>query len=255
MTTKYIIRLNNFSYNDEYYSTYDPQLGHIQAIYDNKEEAEQAYKTLVVEALYQQDNLYEYNGDTELAQQAYQFVVDNNIEVELEDDEDLDDLDEFETLPEMSEDDAFKFAQESGLLWYQLIEFEDDQPMYILWSVEEQDYLKGEYNNTFDSQDENFADLDSDCFDGLFEDYFEQNIFNENLDDLSESPELLKNLLPSIAAVTYDSDENSITEIDWDDLTFVQLKSINALLKQPIFEIRQVTLEQLHKITNGEEDE
>ncbi len=155
----------------------------------------------------------------------------------------------------MSEDDAFKFAQESGLLWYQLIEFEDDQPIYILWSVEEQDYLKGEYNNTFDSQDENFADLDSDCFDGLFEDYFEQNIFNENLDDLSESPELLKNLLPSIAAVTYDSDENSITEIDWDDLTFVQLKSINALLKQPIFEIRQVTLEQLHKITNGEEDE
>ena len=255
MTTKYIIRLNNFSYNDEYYSTYDPQLGHIQAIYDNKEEAEQAYKTLVVEALYQQDNFYEYNGDTELAQQAYQFVVDNNIEVELEDDEDLDDLDEFETLPEMSEDDAFKFAQESGLLWYQLIEFEDDQPIYILWSVEEQDYLKGEYNNTFDSQDENFADLDSDCFDGLFEDYFEQNIFNENLDDLSESPELLKNLLPSIAAVTYDSDENSITEIDWDDLTFVQLKSINALLKQPIFEIRQVTLEQLHKITNGEEDE
>lgn len=115
--------------------------------------------------------------------------------------------------------------------------------------------MKGEYNNTFDSQDENFADLDSDCFDGLFEDYFEQNIFNENLDDLSESPELLKNLLPSIAAVTYDSDENSITEIDWDDLTFVQLKSINALLKQPIFEIRQVTLEQLHKITNGEEDE
>lgn len=255
MSTKYIIRQNNFSYNDEYYSTYDPQLGHIQAIYEDKEEAEQAYKSLVVEALYQQDNLYDYNGDTEIAQQAYAFVVENNIEVELEEDEDLDDLDEFETLPEMSEDDAFKFAQESGLLWYQLIEFEDDQPIYILWSIEEQDYVKGEYNNTFDSLDENFTDLDNNIIAVLFEEYFEEQIFNGNLDEISDSPELLKNLLQTISAVTYDAGENSMTDIDWDELSFVQLKSINSLLKLPIFEIRQITLEQLNKISNGEEDE
>ena len=55
--------------------------------------------------------------------------------------------------------------------------------------------------------------------------------------------------------MTYDAGENSMTDIDWDELSFVQLKSINSLLKLPIFEIRQITLEQLNKISNGEEDE
>ncbi|MDM1249114.1 hypothetical protein HX005_17210 [Acinetobacter sp. R933-2] len=254
MTTKYVIRQNNFSYNDEYFSTYNTELGHIQAIYDNKQEAEQAYKTLIVEALYQQDSLYEYNGDTEIAQQAYEFIVENNIEVELEEDENLDDIDEFETLPPMSEDDAFKFAKLSGILWYQLLEFEDNQPIYILWSNTQNDYLKGEYNNTFDSTDENFSTLEN--FElSLFEYDFNVHIFDKTLDQISDSPEILKTLATNTPNIVYAEDRNSIVNIDWDDLHFTELKALNALLKQPIFEVRQITLEQLNKISNGEEDE
>ena len=49
---KYVIRHNDFAYNDEWYMTDAATLGSIKAIYSDKIEAEQAYKALVVHALY-----------------------------------------------------------------------------------------------------------------------------------------------------------------------------------------------------------
>ena len=250
MSIKYIIRRNEFSYNDEYFSLHSATPSVIKAIYDNKAEAEEAYKSLVVEALYQQDNLYEYNGDSELAQRAYQFVVDNNIQIELEEDETLEDLDDFETFPDMSEDDAFKFAQEAGLLWYLLIEFDDQQPIYVLWSCKNQQYLEDAYGNIFDSLNEDFSDIDDFDLD-VFEDDIEEYIIDQDLDDISDSPQLLKSLIEEFDSVEFEEDHHSISSIDIYGIPFTELKSINALLKSPIFEIRKITLEQLKEITNG----
>ncbi|WP_173911484.1 hypothetical protein [Acinetobacter sp. Marseille-Q1618] len=251
MTIKYVIRQNDFAYNDEWYQTHQAVAGSIQAIYIDQAEAIQTYKQLVVDALYEDGELCNYDiGNGYASDETYekleQFVLEKTGEEFEIDDE----------IPEMELDDAFEFAQISGVLHYQLIEIDQQKPIYILWSNEEQSYLTNyDFNTVFDSQNENFDDLNFDQLYPVIEEHFEEQIFNKNLNDISDSPALFKNLIQNITAITYSTNENSITEADWDELTFIQLKSMNALLKQPFFEIRQITLEQLNKITNGEENE
>lgn len=249
MTTQYVIRQNDFAYNDEWHQTHTPILGAIHAIYTDKSEAEAVYKQLIVDALYHDEDLSNYdigNGyaDDETYEKLEAFVLEKTGE-------------EFETddeIPEMELEDAFQFAQIAGILHYQLIEIDETQPIHILWSNLQEDYFRGDYNNTFDSLDENFADLD-DFNLYIFEYNFNHHIFDKTLDQISDSPEILKTLAMNTSNITYAEDRNCIVNIDWDDLHFAELKSLNALLKQPIFEVRQITLEQLNKISNGEEDE
>lgn len=106
----------------------------------------------------------------------------------------------------------------------------------------------------FDSIDENFSTLD-DFELYIFENDFNEQVFDQALENISESPEILKNLIFDIPAVVYAEDRHSIVNIDWEDISFSQLKSINALLKQPIFEVQQINVEQLNTITNGENNE
>jgi len=49
---KYLIRQNDFAYNDEWHLTNYVSTGAIKQIYTDKAEAEKAYKSLVVEGLY-----------------------------------------------------------------------------------------------------------------------------------------------------------------------------------------------------------
>lgn len=249
MTIKYIIRHNDFAYNDEWFQTVFPEAGRIHTIYEDKAEAEYAFKKLIVEALYADDDLNNYDiGNGYASEETYekleQFVLEKTGEEFEIDDE----------IPEMELDDAFEFAQLSGVLHYQLIEIDEQKPIYILWSNEEQDYLRSENYNIFDSTDENFNTVD-DFELYIFENDFNEHVFDQSLEKISESPEILKSLILGIPALVYAEDRNCILNIDWEDISFSQLKAINALLKNPIFEIRQVTLEQLNKITNGEEDE
>ena len=137
---------------------------------------------------------------------------------------------------------------------YQLLEIDSQKPIYILWSNQEQDYLRSENYNVFDSIDENFSTLD-DFELYIFENDFNEQVFDQALENISESPEILKNLILGIPAVVYAEDRHSIVNIDWEDISFSQLKSINALLKQPIFEVQQINVEQLNTITNGESNE
>ena len=249
MTIKYIIRHNDFAYNDEWFQTVFPEAGRIHTIYEDKAEAEYAFKKLIVEALYADDDLNNYDiGNGYASEETYekleQFVLEKTGEEFEIDDE----------IPEMELDDAFEFAQLSGVLHYQLIEIDEQKPIYILWSNEEQDYLRSENYNIFDSTDENFNTVnDFELY--IFENDFNEHVFDQSLEKISESPEILKSLILGIPALVYAEDRNCILNIDWEDISFSQLKAINALLKNPVFEIRQVTLEQLNKITNGEEDE
>ncbi|NNP74247.1 hypothetical protein A7P53_01845 [Acinetobacter defluvii] len=249
MTIKYVIRRNDFSYNDEWYQTHQAAAGSIQAIYTDQAEAIQAYKQLVVDALYEDGELCNYDiGNGYASEETYEklekFVLEKTGEEFEIDDE----------IPEMELDDAFEFAQISGVLHYQLIEIDQQKPIYILWSNEEQDYLRSENYNIFDSTDENFNTVD-DLELYIFENDFNEHVFDQSLEKVSESPEILKSLVLGIPALVYAEDRNCILNIDWEDISFSQLKAINTLLKNPIFEVRQVTLEQLNKITNGEENE
>ena len=48
---RYVIRQNDFTYNDEWHLTNCVSTGAIKEIYTDKAEAEQAYKALVVQGL------------------------------------------------------------------------------------------------------------------------------------------------------------------------------------------------------------
>lgn len=248
--TVYVIRQNNFAYNDEWYQTYPPSVGSIQAIYTDKTEAETEFKKLVVAALYEDGELCNYDiGNGYASDETYekleQFVLEKTGEEFEIDDE----------IPKMELDDAFEFAQISGVLHYQLIEIDQQKPIYVLWSTEQQDYFRDDCFNFIESQNEDFTDFEPEQIAAFFEYYFEEHIYQHNINTLSDSPALFKTFIENTPVLTYDAEQQSITDIDWDELTFIQLKSISTLLKQPIFEIRQVTLEQLNKITNGEENE
>ena len=70
---KYIIRHNDFAYNDEWYETSFPLAGIIQAIYTDKAEAETEYKKLIVSALYGHDDLSNFDiGNGYAAEETYQ---------------------------------------------------------------------------------------------------------------------------------------------------------------------------------------
>lgn len=142
MTIKYIIRHNDFAYNDEWFQTGSPEAGRIHTIYEDKAEAGYAFKKLIVEALYADDDLNNYDiGNGYASEETYekleQFVLEKTGEEFEIDDE----------IPEMELGDAFEFAQLSGVLHYQLIEIDEQKPIYILWSNEEQDYLRSENYN------------------------------------------------------------------------------------------------------------
>lgn len=68
---QYVIRQNDFAYNDEWHLTNCVSTGAIKQIYTDKFEAEKAYKTLVVEGLYY-DELCNYDiGNGEVDDEIY----------------------------------------------------------------------------------------------------------------------------------------------------------------------------------------
>lgn len=241
---QYVIRHNDFAYNDEWYQTLSAETGQIHTIYQDKTEAEQAFKELIVEALYQDEELSNYdigNGyaDDETYEKLEAFVLEKTGE-----DFEIDD-----EIPELSLDDAFEFAQISGVMHYQLIEIDAQKPIYILWSNLEQDYFRSDNNNVFDSTDDNFSTReDFELY--MFEDDFNEQVFKQALDEISDSPEILKALILNTPSVSYA--EDCVTDIDWEEITLSELKAFNALLKNPVFEIKQINLEQLNNISNGE---
>ena len=87
------------------------------------------------------------------------------------------------------------------------------------------------------------------------DDYWQEETVNQFFDDLnleqkgtleelSDAPALLEQFIKENSWLSYENQGLKI-ENDADEDTFNRIKSLNALLKQPIFEIRQVTLEQL----------
>lgn len=243
---QYVIRHNDFTYNDEWFQTSFPEAGIIEAIYDSKADAEQAFKQLIVSALYDAEDLSNYDiGNGYATDETYealeQFVLEKTGQ-------------EYETddaIPELSLDDAFEFAKISGVMHYQLIEIDNQKPIYILWLNEEEDYLRSENNNVFASQDAHFTDVALDQFVFTFDNYCEEKIYNQKLDEISEGPELLRSLIKNMTEISLDEKNESITEIDWDDITFTQLQAFNSLLSEKMFEVKIINLKQLEEIINN----
>lgn len=247
---KYVIRHNDFSYNDEYYMTNCATLGDIKAIYTDKVEAEHAYKKLIVDALYENE-MYNYSvSDAGLSNDQYKaldhFILEKTGEK----------FDNHADIPKLNLDDAFEFAKLSELVHYQLLEIDDSKPHYVIFLAQQNQYFHASnYSNSpILSSQSNSPLFNFDYEDDYWREQTIENFFDElprtltgTLADLSDSPELFAQFIQAQYWLTYDeqAQQLSIKIIGQDEDEFSQLQALNALLKKPFFEVRPITLEEL----------
>ena len=238
----YVIREKYFGYNDE---TFYVAGNRIANVFDNKQQAELAYKKLEIDgardfALYEVESLFD--ADEALLQQLDDFVYSRCGEHICEAGDISDDV-----LPvSLSDDDTFEFIQLAGMQKFQLVEFENQVKFYGLWSVKKQQWVE-EHDECFASlvYSENTDELKN-KIEYVFADYdYDAIQLKGTLEQLSEQPLLLKALLATESGLSYDENTQTLTIGAWQEDA---LYAINPLLKQPIFEIKEIGLEEIQTI-------
>ena len=238
----YVIREKYFGYNDE---TFYEAGNRIANVFDNKQQAELAYKKLEIDgardfALHEVESLFD--ADEALLQQLDDFVYSRCGEHICEAGDISDDV-----LPvSLSDDDTFEFIQLAGMQKFQLVEFENQVKFYGLWSVKKQRWVE--------EHDECFAGLiyseNLDAFkskvEHIFADYDYSAIeLKGSLEELSAQPILLQAMISAQSGLSYDEAKQTLVIDAWQDEA---LYAVNSLLKQPLFEIKEIGLEEIQTI-------
>ena len=238
----YVIREKYFGYNDE---TFYVAGNRIANVFDNKQQAELAYKKLEIDgardfALHEVESLFD--ADEALLQQLDDFVYSRCGEHICQEGGISDDV-----LPvSLSDDDTFEFIQLAGMQKFQLVEFENQVKFYGLWSVKKQRWVE--------EHDECFAGLiyseSLDAFkskvEHIFADYDYSAIeLKGSLEELSAQPILLQAMISAQSGLSYDEAKQTLVIDAWQDEA---LYAVNSLLKQPLFEIKEIGLEEIQTI-------
>lgn len=238
----YVIREKYFGYNDEVFYVAGNRIANI---FDNKQQAELAYKKLEIDgardfALYEVESLFD--ADEALFQQLDDFVYSRCGEHICQEGDISDDV-----LPvSLSDDDTFEFIQLAGMQKFQLVEFENQVKFYGLWSVKKQRWVE--------EHDECFASLiyseNLDAFkskvEHIFADYDYSAIeLKGSLEELSAQPILLQAMISAQSGLSYDEAKQTLVIDAWQDEA---LYAVNSLLKQPLFEIKEIGLEEIQTI-------
>ena len=237
-----MIRAKYFGYNDEVFYVAGNRIANV---FDNKQQAELAYKKLEIDgardfALYEVESLFD--ADEALLQQLDDFVYSRCGEHICEEGDISDDV-----LPaSLSDDDTFEFIQLAGMQKFQLVEFENQVKFYGLWSVKKQRWVE--------EHDECFAGLiyseNLDAFkskvEHIFADYDYSAIeLKGSLEELSAQPILLQAMISAQSGLSYDEAKQTLVIDAWQDEA---LYAVNSLLKQPLFEIKEIGLEEIQTI-------
>ena len=240
--TTYVIREKYFGYNDEVFYVAGNRIANI---FEDKQQAEAAYKQLEIKgardfALYEVESLFD--ADEALLQQLDDFVYSRCGEHICQEGDISDDV-----LPvSLSDDDTFEFIQLAGMQKFQLVEFENQVKFYGLWSVKKQRWVE--------EHDECFAGLiyseNLDAFkskvEHIFADYDYSAIeLKGSLEELSAQPILLQAMISAQSGLSYDEAKQTLVIDAWQDEA---LYAVNSLLKQPLFEIKEIGLEEIQTI-------
>ena len=240
--TTYVIREKYFGYNDEVFYVAGNRIANV---FEDKQQAEAAYKQLEIKgardfALYEVESLFD--ADEALLQQLDDFVYSRCGEHICEEGDISDDV-----LPvSLSDDDTFEFIQLAGMQKFQLVEFENQVKFYGLWSVKKQRWVE--------EHDECFAGLiyseNLDAFkskvEHIFADYDYSAIeLKGSLEELSAQPILLQAMISAQSGLSYDEAKQTLVIDAWQDEA---LYAVNSLLKQPLFEIKEIGLEEIQTI-------
>lgn len=246
MTTKYVIRQNQFGYNDEWYVMDWIESSIIREIHDNQSDAETAYKKLTVHAL-RNEYLSNYGvGNGEAEQEVYDAIDAFTQEKFGKTFEYLEDID----FDEWSDDDVFAFAQIAGLNFNQIVEVDDSEKFYVIWLNHQNEYFKDWGDNIVYLENNRLHFGDDEFGWSLIADFLEalnQIPPTGSLAEVSDSPTLLEQLIDG-ELVIY-KDNQLLVEVG--GLNFKELsdlEAVNALLKQPWFEIRALSIDEFAKL-------
>jgi hypothetical protein len=238
----WVIRNNRFGYDDEYYcAAYSPT--NIQAIYHDEQEAKEAYKAFEVEAFRSMEvelegvNIFCTGGYDELLTKLDDFVFEKTGEHFIEDGR----LDNPDIVYEMDDDDLLNFIQLAEINQYVLVEFDSKTNFFVLWLTQPQKYyIEENYNGEKYVYCSQIQDVTYWSLDSLYDNDLS---VSGSLSELSDQPILLKKVIESHASCDYNV-ESQVLNIADDQALF----AINPLLKNPIFEVRQLTIEQIAEI-------
>ena len=237
----YVIRSHQFGYNDECYYVCGSR---IDTVYTDKKQAETAYKSLQVK----------YIRNTQLSDEGSIFDAEAGLIEKLNDfvfektgvylcDKNSDYLEYDASLPTvLSDDEVFEFGKLADISGYQLVAFNEKAIFYALWDTEEQDFLH-DYDEGYEGL--SYAHTEAKALVGL-----EDWIYNKDwdsklklkgsLEKLSGSPILLQQLIESNKRMSYQVEKSRLVV---KKTKVKDLVALNALLSQPLFEVRELTPE------------
>ncbi|HIQ34374.1 MULTISPECIES: hypothetical protein [Acinetobacter] len=239
----YVIREKYFGYNDEVFYV----AGHrIANVFEDKTQAEVEYKQVEIASardfpLYEVESLFD--ATEEELQKLDDFVF-SRCGVHI--------LGKYGAVSEgilpdcLNDEDTFEFIQLAKMQKFQLVKFEHEVKFYGLWSVKNQQWLQehDEFSASLVYVEE--QDQLKNKVEAIFADYDYAEINLEgSLEELSNHPVLLQALIATESGLSYDETKKVLTIGEWED---VALYAINPLLKQPLFEIKEISLEEIQTI-------
>jgi hypothetical protein len=240
---KHVIRMMQFGYDDEcvYVSG-----SSIFNVYSDLEEAESAYKKLEIEYirkldLYDQSSLWDANEN--FLKEANDFVKAKTGEFFFKGDR----PESGDLLPKkMRDEDVLEFGRLADVLGYQLVSYENEPVFYTAWihDKHDPDWLKehDEVSSTllyFESHEELIESIGE---------WAEQRLYDEkikgSLEQLSDNPVLLASLLENAKGMNFVVKDGK-SYVKFKSVTGSDICALNELLKKPLFEIRQIKIDQV----------
>lgn len=240
--TTYVIRENSFFYDDSY-DAYEGS--RIASYFTDRAAAEAEYKRLEIEAtryiiLWNQETLWNaqeaFEPELKFLKELDTFVFsccgqhlleDGKLKIEL---------------PEnMQDDDIFEFVQRAGIQKYDILVFENEPLFYGVWLHHQQEWLKRNQETgcylMYDLSEEKLFDK---LQDGYYMPFGEHDfIYVGELTEISDSPTLLKTQIDELYWVKYNIEQKKLYISPSDVLG---IRSLNPLLKQPIFTVKPLSL-------------
>lgn len=248
--TIFVIRKNSFFYGDDY-NHYEGS--RIISYFTNRADAEVEQKRLEIEqarfaTLWNEytlwNNQYAFEPELTFLKELDAFVyaccqrhILHGKELVIE-------------LPEaLQDDDVFEFVQRAGMQKYDIFEFidVDEVVFYAIWVSREQNWLiKNKETGEYLIYEQSIEKLFESLQDGYFVSFSENDfIYQGTLEDISETPTLLKNVLENLQWIKYDEIQQCLIIKSYDGSAILKL---NPLLKSPIFEVKTLSLTQVLEI-------
>lgn len=241
----YLIKSYLYGYNDECHYIAGSQ---IKKIYEDKQEAEEAYNKLEIKAAREDSYFFEdlcafFDGMREKAEQFFIEKTGKSFESIINGEEPATDL--------LSDEDLLTFIKLANANSYQLITLEKGQKLFVLWNIkhDKPHIVYDEYGSTLIYEASTLELLKESEF-AL--DWHDKR-FKGELSDISHSPLLLESLIKTDEAIQYDEKKKVLLPIKKAE----SFLAVNALLINPVFNFKAMTLEEImaleEKLTAMEE--